>query len=163
MQAATAQLQEEFRLPLVANPADLIKDLKKVAPDAVVFSIVDPKHTAPSETKFPQLLTNLYAKENDQLHENDLITLCLTKFDSMFVTKLQHENLEKSTRLQSKSGLWKRFRNGRITASNFYDVLHTSIENPSKSLILKICYGTNFKTEATEWGIENERMAFHLM
>ena len=52
------------------------------------------------------------------------------------------------------------YRAGRITASYFKTAVHT-ISNPSQSFIKQICYPQNykFKTQATQWGIDHERLA----
>ena len=65
------------------------------------------------------------------------------------------------TRSQSKSNVWLRFRSGRVTASRFYQVVHTNLYKPALSLIHNICYpeSTKFSTEATQYGCENESRA----
>ncbi|XP_057699560.1 zinc finger protein 613-like isoform X2 [Corythoichthys intestinalis] len=49
-------------------------------------------------------------------------------------------------------------RAGRITASNFKAASRTEIENPSNSLIQRVCYPDTFKftTEATRYGCSHE-------
>ena len=46
-----------------------------------------------------------------------------------------------------------------------YQVCHTKMEKPSISLIKSICYPStsSFSTEATEWGISNEKIAINRM
>ena len=68
--------------------------------------------------------------------------------------------IEKKTREQSKSELWYRARSGVITASNFRACCHTDIAEPSKSLIMKICYPSNsrFSTEATDYGSKHKKV-----
>ncbi|CAN7950895.1 unnamed protein product [Ixodes pacificus] len=69
--------------------------------------------------------------------------------------------IEQKTRRQSDSVLWYKYRSGRITASNFRSICHTSLADPSKSLLERICYPqrNRFSTAATRYGIENEPKA----
>lgn len=52
----------------------------------------------------------------------------------------QIRNVELSTRGQYHSKLWQTHRAGRITASNAKAAITTDITNPSRSIIVKICY-----------------------
>ena len=63
----------------------------------------------------------------------------------------QSDMIEEETKQQSKSVIWYQQRAGRITASNFKASIKTSIENPSKSLVTKICdpVSVKFTTQAT--------------
>ncbi|KAL3854701.1 hypothetical protein ACJMK2_013959 [Sinanodonta woodiana] len=93
----------------------------------------------------------------------DLSQLCLCSKDTTFsdlsyeqvldkcsatdisVSKEEASYLEKETRGQSNSLFWHRYRVGRITASNLYRVCHTSISQPSLTVLKTICasYGNN--------------------
>ena len=59
------------------------------------------------------------------------------------------------TRAHSKSELLNAFRIGRNTASVVKSVITTSIANPFKSVVLKICYLNinSFSTPATKYFI----------
>ncbi|EFX67064.1 hypothetical protein DAPPUDRAFT_331416 [Daphnia pulex] len=82
-------------------------------------------------------------------------------FSKYSVSNQQAEAIEILTRAQSKSELWNAFRIGRITASVVKSVITTSIANPSKSVLLKICYPNinSVNTPATKWGKDNEKKA----
>jgi hypothetical protein len=69
------------------------------------------------------------------------------------ITKAQSEAVEKVTLQQFKSPIWNRYRSGLCTASNSHQICHTSMENPSISLLKKIRYpaGSTFSTEATRY------------
>ncbi|KAM7310280.1 hypothetical protein ISCGN_007193 [Ixodes scapularis] len=69
--------------------------------------------------------------------------------------------IEQRTRLQSESRSWLKHRGGRITASNLQSVCHTSLEDPSRSLLKRICYPEKkrFSAPATRYDIENEPKA----
>ena len=77
----------------------------------------------------------------------------------MSCSKEQAVNVEESTREQRNSKVWTKMRAGRITASNFHQICHTSPAKPSLSLIKQICYGSNFQSAATDWGIRQEKRA----
>ena len=55
-----------------------------------------------------------------------------------------------------------RIRSGRITASLIGDVLKTSTDQPSSSLLKRICdpFKNMVNTEATRWGKKMESVAF---
>ena len=59
---------------------------------------------------------------------------------------------------QSKSKLWFKYWAGRITASRFRQVIHTSPDKPSLSLLNSICYPDiyRFCNDATKWGCSHE-------
>ena len=52
-------------------------------------------------------------------------------------------------------------RMGRITASNFHRACRTNPETPSLSLVKDVCYGSQFKSDATSWGKANEKRALN--
>ena len=62
--------------------------------------------------------------------------------------------------MQSKSKAWFDQRAGRITTSRMYNVVHTSINSPSLSLMrTMICYPQVFSTTAVNWGRVHEKDA----
>ena len=63
---------------------------------------------------------------------------------------------------QSKSKHWFHYRAGRITASQFKQVLHTDLHQPSLSLLNHICYPDlyKFSNEAISWVCEHDKDAF---
>ena len=73
------------------------------------------------------------------------------------VTQEEADYLQQCTKLQTQSLLWFAHRRGRITASNFHSVCHTSTSNPSESLIQKLLQERQMiKSPAMKWGIEHE-------
>ena len=56
---------------------------------------------------------------------------------------------------------WFHFRTGTITASNIYRACHSTVTNPSISLIKEMCYpkGYKFKSQGTEWGCDHESIS----
>ncbi|KAL3889805.1 hypothetical protein ACJMK2_002133 [Sinanodonta woodiana] len=111
----------------------------------------------------------------------DLSQLCLCSKDTSFsdlsyeqvldkcsatdisVSKEEASYLEKETRGQSNSLFGHRYRVGRITATNFYRVCHTSISQLSLTVLKTICasYGNKmpFYSAARTWGTKHEHTA----
>ena len=77
------------------------------------------------------------------------------------VNREQIIEIEKRTRAQSENQNWYAQRAGRITASKFMLVCHTSKSKPSVSIIKSICYPTKilFTTKVTSWGLIHENIA----
>ena len=77
------------------------------------------------------------------------------------VTEDEARCVEMETRAQANSRLWFRMRTGRITASRFKSACRTNPALPSLSLIISICHPemTRFKSSATSWGCEHEKVA----
>ena len=73
----------------------------------------------------------------------------------------QADLVEARTRGEAKNKLWHQMRSGRITASKMHSVCHTSVTNPSVSLLKTICAPQDnaFKAAATEWGNRTEASA----
>ena len=112
----------------------------------------------------PQLLTKSYSKSLLDLYGSklpclnykDLIDYCQN--NSITVTAEQQSNVEVAARKQPLSKNWFHFRTIRTTASKIYRVYHTTVTNPSISLIKEICYPESykFKSQATKWGCDHE-------
>ena len=67
------------------------------------------------------------------------------------ITSAQSESISKATVDQSQSKFWFRFRSYRVTASKFYQVIRTRVNNPFTALINNICYpeAKTFSVKAT--------------
>lgn len=76
-----------------------------------------------------------------------------------------YSKIEELTRDQNKCEIWHDIRIGRVTASLFKRCCRTKIENPSISLIKQITMPGTYalRTEATNWGVENEFLALKLL
>eukprot|EP00795_Rhopilema_esculentum_P010025 gene10025-18655_t len=76
------------------------------------------------------------------------------------LSKADIHYIESATRSQSKSLVWHEIRVGRITASLAHDVLHSKIDKPAKSLVLKICGKSKpLNVPSVLWGQESESKA----
>lgn len=144
----------------IENPTELLQELRLSSPNAVIFTVTDPKPPVLKDPKLPVNLTKLYDVRNCDLEQNQLVKTCENTFQGLTVTAEQAKNLEKATKSQSKSGLWHEYRAGRLTTSLFYDIIHTNIDSPSVSLLKKVMnYETSFSCAATTWGLANEENA----
>lgn len=128
-----------------------------------ILSLVAPYNenyvpTAP-QLDLPKSLDGLYEQQLTALSFSELLEKAEDIFDDITCTEQQVIDVEASTRDQRKSELWFNMRAGRITASRFYEACHTSLTEPSISLIKGICYGSKFYSKATEWGNKNEKIA----
>ena len=112
-----------------------------------------------SEPNLPLLLSSLFKPEYHELSSHDLQKQCEEIFHSLKVSTSTALYLEQITRKQSGCLEWFDRRVGRITASVTYAVMGTNPDNPSKSLIEKICcttYNSRAMTPALMWGKQHE-------
>ena len=152
-----------------------IKALKKIAPDAVVFSSIsqydDERSTDESSTdtaeendctSLPELLTSFFVpsainetttkiKEYGEKLYSQYLNSC---------TQFQFKNLTKLTFSQSLNEKWMLHRVGRITASNCKAAYTMNLENPSISTINQIMqYNEEIKTAPVFYGKKMESTA----
>ena len=114
----------------------------------------------PSIAEIRTALFNLYHEKYEQLLYHELIDACVKEYIKININKNEVQLIQKKTREQPKSELWYRARSGVITASNFRACCHTDIAEPSKSLIMKMCYPSKrFSTEATDYRSKHEKVA----
>ncbi|XP_060785079.1 uncharacterized protein LOC132891482 isoform X2 [Neoarius graeffei] len=109
----------------------------------------------------PNPLNNLYNPDDLVLSYDELCNKSREVFESLKVSDVQISTVEAETRKQSSNKMWFQQRAGRITASVFKAAARTSPANPSRSLIMRICYPQNyeFSTAATRWGCSHEETA----
>ncbi|CAH1270905.1 Hypp4506 [Branchiostoma lanceolatum] len=151
---ATASQRETFHNMIRdsgAKPALL--SLVKGFNDSYIPSVV--------ALNMPSPLCQLFRTEYMQLSHHDLTQKCEEEASRLSFSTDQVAALEKTTRLQTKSNTWFQYRAGRITASNFKTAVRTNPDNPSISLIKRICYPNAYKfsTTATRWGCQHESTA----
>ena len=105
----------------------------------------------------PKPLSLLYQDKNFTCFTN-LLKVCEQVYQHTTITAEQVKMVEEKTREQSNSKLWFQQRVGRITASKLRNVLHTSISNPSKSLLTSICYPemVRYQSKACLYGCKHE-------
>lgn len=166
-------LLDNIPSPTKNEEAQFLEDLHKAHPTAAILSLTDqfsnefvPKSQL---NEWPLDFTKLYDVSASSLSFEELVKKC--EETDISVTQKQIDFLEQQTRKQSSSAFWFKYRTGRITASNFYAECHTTISNPSVTLVKKLCssenYSRAFTSAATEWGKRKEEIArkafFHSM
>ncbi len=111
------------------------------------------KKTAVRDEGFPPPLREMIKMCKSENYLSDL-TLSLD----------QIEALEQATIKQSETVLWHEQRIGRVTASKAHQVIHTSINNPARSLIKEICSPSQvpLNIPAVMWGKKHESHALAL-
>ena len=119
----------------------------------------------PSIAEIRTALFNLYHEKYEQLLYHELIDACVKEYIKININKNEVQLIQKKTREQPKSELWYRARSGVITASNFRACCHTDIAEPSKGLIMKICYPSKsrFSTETAEYRSKHEKVATDIL
>ena len=173
--AAKEQLKSQTRQNVVPpstpeEQLELLEELHRLQPKAVGLcafsnfadSFVSTKHQTPV-LKVPNKLTLLYDVKNSEMNPTDFSTLCKKRADELHLSAEQVEMVELNTRTQSSCSLWHDMRAGRITASVAHDVTHTSLINPAKSLVKKICkdqYDNQLNIPSIKHGVDSEHTAF---
>lgn len=111
--------------------------------------------------KLKTTIFKFYDKRFEDMPYHELIQQCLIKYMTLKICPEEVKLIESHTVKQSKSNLWFEARQGVITASKFKSCCHSDFSQPSKSLIMQICYPAKckFTTQATQYGIENEKVA----
>ena len=91
----------------------------------------------------------MLAQESQRVFEKELK---VTNAEAMYLTQC--------TRLQVQSMVWFEHRKGRLTASRFGAICHTSVDKPAKSLVVQLLQRKlTAKGAALTWGIEKESKA----
>ena len=108
--------------------------------------------------QLPPTITSLFEPAKTKLSYDELVVAAKNVKASYSVTEEETRNLEEATRLQARCKLWEVHRAGRVTASNLRATVHTNANNPSRSLIKRICYPEACKcvSTATAWGCQHE-------
>ena len=138
--------------------ATLNNSTKKPGILRILPAYVDQFRSKSSEMS-KQVLTNLYDPENVNLNQEKLLELCKENYVKLKISTEEAENIESATRDQNTSTKWFLYRGGRVTASVAKAVCRTNPNNPSVSLIKKICYQSKFRSIATDWGCDHEKVA----
>jgi hypothetical protein len=126
------------------NPCATLKIEKTTCKDFIPEQIKVP---------LPDPLTELFVADLQQYSLEQLLPLSEIYFPNYKCSQEQIDKIEVLTRNQYKSKLWSNMKEGRITGSSVYSVLHTDIEKPSKTVVQKVCYPlqANFKSTPTQY------------
>ena len=144
------------------------KGLKAIMPKSAILTQQQPLVSAPppltpAVKKLPGLIMNLYQPRYSTVSNDELEIECDRIFrESLKITQGEADYLEECTKLQMQSVLWFSHRKGRITASKFSAVCHTSILSPSQALVEGILKEQNSGKRGIpdlDWGLEKEPCA----
>ncbi|KAJ4944639.1 hypothetical protein JOQ06_013182 [Pogonophryne albipinna] len=110
------------------------------------------------QVDLPTPLTSLYQSSRLVLDLPALLEEGAKVFEELNLTPEPCLLVEEKTRKRSRSRVWFEQRAGRVTASSFHEAAKTE---SSSSLIKRVCYprSSQFSTEATRWGLQNEDTA----
>ena len=113
-----------------------------------------------SHTKsLPKTVTSFADPIGITMTYNELIKVYELIKDNYKISADESRNLEECTQLHSKCRLWGNHRAGKVTASNHIAIIKTKVEDPSRSLLKRLCYPETytFLSTATSWGCEHKR------
>ena len=137
--------------------------LASTGQDIAILRLIPPHNNklVSIKSKLQNLLFNFYNKNYETCLYHELIQESVRTLLSLKISQEDVDLVERHTREQAKSDLWFQARAGVVTASRFKACCHTDLSQPSKSLILQVCYPqkNKFSTEATKFGCENEKLA----
>ena len=153
--------------PSEAEKAQLFNSLAKCeGAKPAVLAIVSPYSEAyiPAslDQDLPMVLSDLYKREYLSLGYSSLLQLA--NETELHLTVDQAKSVEVKMRGQLKSRIWFRMQAGRIMTSRFKSACCTDWANPSRNLIMSVCYPEvyQFSNEATKWGCQYEELALEV-
>lgn len=140
-----------------------ISGLRTLFPKSAVINVFFPKPEQSSQSKLKKLpctIMSCFHPRYQKLSTSELQEESLRVFKELSVSDSEAKYLTHSTQLQSRSSVWYEHRKGRLTASRFRSICHTSPHQPSRSLIGQVLQQTPPpKSAALQWGIEKEEIA----
>ena len=157
--------------PSFEQKKQFLYELKSVQPKTVCLHLFKEfgetfKCTKPIDTfKMLPSMREYFKPENNLLNETELQQVCIdTKEKIMQYDENSLAYIEEATRNQSYCDAWYQQKAGRITGSIIHQVYHTSVKNPSRLLIKKICQINTSKlnTPAVAWGRDHEELAIKI-
>lgn len=111
------------------------------------------------EVTLPCKFDKLYSEDLKELSIDELLKQSAEFCESLKLSADEVLTIERCTRDQINSNNWKKMRFGRITASKVFQITRTSVSRPAMSLLKDICYGSNYSSNALDWGIKMEKKA----
>ena len=156
-QAALAHFSTDVSADEMEN---VYKKLNQCDTKAIALSLIDPyAEQFISKSHSVPVPSDLYETSNLDLEYPDLLRKCLDV--QLNISNEDIKIVEEDTRAQAKASSVFRHRVGRIGASVCGAAYHTSLGQPSESLIQSICYPHLFKvnTKAVKHGIKYEDYA----
>ena len=156
-----------FKLNIVTNGSasilHCVDDSKKVNPNAILVEPESDLNVVCTETvtscNIPSTVLELSAACKSETASFEEFSTSFTK--KFKITAEEAKHLEKITREQSDSEVWREHRKGRVTASNAKVFTAKVVDNKvsgkvSSSIKTALGYYFPAKTKALEWGIQRE-------
>ena len=149
---------EAQRRSLLESPASCSKRSVCLSSFADFCDPFVPKASPKQQQKFPRSLRTLFHESNSLLCPEEFSELCASTRRDLIITQDEITFVEQASRQQANSLVWHEQRAGRVTASRAHQVLHTSLTNPSVSLVKAICRekGAELNVPAIKWGRDHE-------
>lgn len=148
------------------NEEEALQQLKQICPNACILTKTDSDTDSASDDEdLPPILTRFHEVEYTTLPEDEFRQKCENFLRDFTVSQNQTTNLELITRSQAESALWKRQREGRITATIAHDIKTRRDSTSSKALLLKVMKYNDTdlsKVEAISFGNKYEKVAKEL-
>lgn len=148
-------------LPSKENLDSFIKGLHDSNASCALFRVLPEykdEYAVKEPEGLPPKLNDLFDPKYFGLSREELKKIAPSFFNVCKITLEQRRLIEKSTRGQSSNHVWNLLKAGRIGGSTIYDALHTPIENPAITHIMKICYPFQpaFKSYWMKRGLKHE-------
>ena len=101
-------------------------------------------------------------KDSVDISSVECLDIFSTYFDNLSLTKEQCVTINELTLGQHENHLWKSARFGRLTASNFGNIVRRQETTPPENLVKYLLgYTSSFSNYAVEWGNSHEQIAVH--
>lgn len=150
-------------VPTDVEKMAFLRGLQKLYPKGAVLNVFFQKESQDSRAalkKLPRTISSFYNPRYHKLSSKLLQQKSASVFKELKITKEESEYLVQSTCLQSQSKTWFEHRKGRLTASRFRAICHTSVIKPAESLVKQILQqAPPPKGAALAWGLQNESKA----
>ena len=144
--------------PKMDDVSVLIKKLKTVNSRASIHTITSPKK--PLCFDLPPPLTQLYDVKYLAMSKTEFSHVVDDTIKNIKLTALEIDAIEKMTKRQASSYVWREQRHGRLTSSMFGEIFKTSLQQPSASLLKQVIGQSPFlNSKAVKWGKESEKIA----
>ena len=140
-----------------------MSSLHTLFPKSVVISVFFPNQVQASDNQpvtetIPRKIMSFYHPHYQKMSNSELQQESQRVFEGQL--RVTDADLAKCTQLQSQSSVWFEHRKGRLTASKFRAICHTSISKPSESLISQVFQqNPSPQSAAIKWGVEKESTA----
>ena len=152
--------EEDENVPNETSLDDLCAHNESTGSESVLnlSQITEQPSGAPCMFKvLPLPLAELYSEEYRKMSSQSLSEKAKEIFRSLSYSQEQCDEIEKRTQLQRACPDWHKQRQGRLTASNFHDVLVKRKQSNCTSLLKKILSQKDIShIPAIRWGIEHE-------